>query len=109
MSAFQASIVCLRYPGLTAWAMKYWPFRPFVTAPSPLGGGAVTHQFNVYNVLGLWKSLPTLNNMTLQRQTERLQICLGLMKLVQKPSSSSKIFHRHLSDFKLNKKKSFLI
>ena len=28
MSAFQASIICLRYPGLTAWAMRYWPFRP---------------------------------------------------------------------------------
>ena len=29
MPAFQASRVCLRYPGLTAWAMRYWPFRPF--------------------------------------------------------------------------------
>ena len=29
MSAFQALIICLRYPGLTAWAMRYWPFRPF--------------------------------------------------------------------------------
>jgi GxxExxY protein len=30
ISAFQASIICLRYPGLTAWAMRYWPFRPFI-------------------------------------------------------------------------------
>ena len=26
MSALQASIICLRYPGLAAWAMRYWPF-----------------------------------------------------------------------------------
>jgi len=30
MSPFQASIICLSDPGLTAWAMKSWPFRPFI-------------------------------------------------------------------------------
>jgi hypothetical protein len=28
MPAFQASAIGLRYPGLTAWAVRYWPFRP---------------------------------------------------------------------------------